>query len=163
MKKLLLKRWAIAILIIIILIVTYIVWNFFYLYDIRMQKKYETEFLDSILSYNKETIDINDVLPFEWDIAYVYHGDIEEVVFNEYTRYSLKDEVSLEPKLSEKFTFLIFIKDNKIVLSLRADRFVITTDEMKTDEIEIFYFTPLKSVFSVSEDKYGKLILTYLE
>ncbi len=163
MKKLLQKKWVKGILIIIILIIAYLIWNLFYLYEIRLQDKYKTQFLNSVLSYDEEIININDITPFEWDIAYVYFGNMDEAVFDDYTRYSLKDEVSFEPKISDKFTFIIFVKNNKKVLLLRAESFGITSNEMINDKIEIFHFVPQKSDFSVSVDKYDRMILTYLE
>lgn len=160
MKNILSKKWFKILLICIGFILIISIYDFIHYYDYRQREKREEQFYINVEAILAKEIDMNDIVPFEWDIAYAYYNKIEEKDFDEYTNHLLK-EVSFEPRLSELYVHLVFAKDNKVVLGIRLEKFNITNDEMKEGLTEIFSFFPTDSIFTVSKNEYGKIVLTH--
>ena len=147
-------------MVLIVIVLAYIIFDYFYYYDLRLSDKYKEHINEQIQSLTSDEVDINEIIPFDWDAAYVYYGNMEEEDFDEYTNYFLQ-EVSFEPPLSEPYIYWVFTKDNEVVFSRRPENFIVTSEGMKTGSIDIFSFTPEKAMFAVSHDEYGNIVLVY--
>ena len=175
MKKIIKKKWHKILLVILIGIVSIILAYNIYLIDIHIDSYYEDKIEQGIREFkqnNATQVDFNEIVPFKWDVAYVFTNDIEKEDFEKHTNYSIQDIPTIytkkqagdnELRPSEPIFLLSFIKDGKIVFDMRTDGFRLTNGDMGKGKTKIFSFTPNNSIFTISENEYGILEMTHNE
>lgn len=72
----------------------------------------------AIQSINTETVYINNIVPFEWDILYTFKPysskeEIEEIV-------GFKSSAIKANNINEDMVYLLFVKDEKVVANIRG-------------------------------------------
>lgn len=108
------KRWKIWFIILSVLLI-FSGWMYYLLFGSPIVTWNDNRLEDAVRNLSAETITLEDLVPFEWDIVYTFapytsREDIADAIGF--------DSPEIKETVSEFMTQLLFVKDNKIVSSI---------------------------------------------